>query len=291
MNVKNNYSLLINDLEGSLLNNENLKMKISGLENSLRKKEDGVAFFGYESNSESSTLLSDYNMNKEKISEFPYKLPNPIFAIYFDQLEGEYYIKSCKNKQLSDNNYDNKSKNSLNIQDLSFLLLKVSKPFILKRKELLVIGGGILIEVDVHGKDLYITRLPFGKNNTKESFSFTADSNSLITIGRGKDCTIKIDDNSLSKVNLTFKFSKMTIETMHTIDAVNKKRTIEKFIESGYKNTTIVRFWEVYDGSTSKASTNGIWLFLTHSYIIYDGVVLKLGKNKIQIKKEISSID
>jgi hypothetical protein len=296
ISIKKLIILKLVDLEGDLLNNNSLTVTPEGLDNSLRKADDGVTFFGFSSLKDKSSLVNkvsecDYYLNDENLKYNNIVASNPYFAIYYDQNDNSYYIKSCRNSQLNDNksisdgkDSQTKSKLSASSMNISILLIKMSKPMILKRKELIVIGGGVLLEVNAIGKELLITKLAY--NDEKKSYKFSADDITLITLGRGKDCTVAIDDSSLSKTNLTFKYSKMNIASMNNIEASNKDRTIIKFLQSGYKDNTIVRFWEIYDGTINKPSTNGIWLFATHAYKIYHGLIIKLNKSKIQINTE-----
>jgi hypothetical protein len=79
---------------------------------------------------------------------------------------------------------------------------------------------------------------------SNEVLKFTPDSTPVI-LGRMPDCTIILEDTSLSRYQCGFR---------HTIEG-----------------------WKVFDGNCSRHSTNGTWLFVDEPYIITDGLIFKAG--------------
>ena len=203
--------------------------------------------------------VCDYYVNSDC---FTIKPLNPVFIIYFNQEYEQYFIKNNKAKEQS-----------------SVLLLKLNRPLIVNRKELLAIGD-LIVEIENIRKKLFV-RILHSKEKECKNYEFDPEQIKLVTLGRDKSNNISIDNKSLSKISITFKYTTTTIKDLEKNSlASNSKRIISKFIESDYSENTIVRFWEIYDGNIVKPSTNGIWLFLTHSFNIYDGLIMKLGKNK-----------
>ena len=250
------------DLEGCILKSNTLEISYLGLVNSLRKKEDGIVYFGCdhsEGNTYQNDFLCDYYINSEYLN---LKVINPVFTIYFNQEYDQYFIKNNTAKEQS-----------------SLILLKLHKPIILNRKELLAIGD-LLVEVENIKKKLYI-RILHGKEKECKNYEFDPEQSNLVTLGRDKSNSVSIDNKSLSKVSITFKYIMTNIKDLEKNSyASNSKRIISKFIESDFSENSIIRFWEIHDGSLKKQSTNGVWMFLSHSFSIYDGLIMKLGKTK-----------
>jgi hypothetical protein len=74
------------------MNKNTLKINAKGLENGLREKEDGIAYFGNNSKDENSNYLNDFILNLEDP-----KLPNPhLFLIYFRRDLGKYYLENIE---------------------------------------------------------------------------------------------------------------------------------------------------------------------------------------------------
>lgn len=212
----------------------------------------------------------DVILNPNALIEFKTKINNPIFCVYFDFELKTFYIRASKKKHI---NYSN----------LSTLLLKLSKPLILVKKELIALGD-IVIEIESKGKLLKIKKVAAKQEDVTE-YEYNADHTQLITIGRSKDCTICFKSNSLSKFNLSICYRKSTIKDMQVCNASNCEKLMRHFTESDLRDSTVVRYWEIIDGKILKPSTNGVWIFSTHSYELYDGLVVKVGKNKLLITK------
>lgn len=207
-------------------------------------------------------------MNPSALNEYKTKPKNPIFCIYFDFEQKSFYIRASKTKQI----------NTLN---LSILLIKLTKPLILNRKELVALGD-IVVEIESKGKSLKIKKVSAKQEDMLE-YEFNSDQEQQITIGRSKDCTICFKSNSLSKYNLTISYRKNTIKDMKACNASNCARLVRQFNESDLGENTVIRYWEITDGSYQKPSTNGVWIFATHSYELYEGVIIKVGKNKLTV--------
>ena len=82
---------------------------------------------------------------------------------------------------------------------------------------------------------------------------FTFKSHEKITIGRMPSCSIKFDDNQLSRMQCQ--------------------------IENVDGN------WILRDGDGTKNSTNGTWLFVDELFKVYDGMVFKAGQTLFRTSK------
>ena len=85
-------------------------------------------------------------------------------------------------------------------------------------------------------------------------------SDKTIKIGRMQDCSIKFDDNSLSRYQCTIRFT----------DDLG---------------------WTVSDGDGVKGSTNGTWLFLDDYFQIESGMVFKAGMTLFQVRGRQASLE
>lgn len=65
----------------------------------------------------------------------------------------------------------------------------------------------------------------------------------------------------------------------------NNKTIYSQLIDADVSEESVIRYWEIHDGNGIKPSTNGVWLFCSHTYRIYDGFTVRLGKSKFQINK------
>ena len=82
---------------------------------------------------------------------------------------------------------------------------------------------------------------------------FTYSAGEKIMIGRMPTCSIKFDDNQLSRLQCT----------IENIDGN----------------------WVLRDGDGTKSSTNGTWLFVDELFKIYDGMVFKAGQTLFRTRK------
>lgn len=301
-----NFSIALSDLEGDLLNGNKVELTPFGLKNHEKignytilfglpeaiTQQQNIAlesnhsvnlsshFSKAKSSNKGSQLIIksleinidelDVLLNPSAMSEYKTKPSNLIFCIYFDFDQKSFYIRASKTKYIS----------SLN---LSILLLKLSKPLILNKKELFALGD-IVLEIESKGKILKIKKISAKKEDILE-YEFSSDKEQLITIGRSKDCTICFKSNSISKCNLTITYKKTTIKELKLCNASNCTKLVRQFNESDLVESTIVRYWEIHDGKLDKPSTNGVWIFATHSYEVYEGLVIKIGKNKLTVSK------
>jgi hypothetical protein len=122
--------------------------------------------------------------------------------------------------------------------------VRITRPLVLKNNFIVSFGESHMIVVVDNGPTPKLTlRFIDGpKLDQRLKFSF---NDSPITIGRMTDCTIKFDDNSLSRY--------------HSIITFKEK-------------------WIIEDGDGQNQSTNGTWLFAEDFFEIYDGMVMKVGE-------------
>lgn len=266
--------LRLSDVEGQLLNNQEIKINPAGIIRKEKNIKTGVTYFGFKSKENdflNNANNCDFFINSESLKEVQDKFPNPLFAIYYDLDQNEYYFKYCKKKQ--DSFYP------------SIILVSLKRPLILRKTETITIGN-VFLELKTEKSCLIITKFEVTKNGqSRETFNFDSEKTDEVTIGRDKKCTIVINNTSLSRVNATIKFFKVPIKELLLSESSNKKKLYDQLIDCDNDSQAVIKYWELYDGSVNKHSTNGLWLFSSHTYLIYDGLVVRLGKSKFIINK------
>ena len=127
----------------------------------------------------------------------------------------------------------------------------------LKQKEIISAGNIIFQVSPLENKSLEVVNLSKQSLSMIPKQTFDASSKKEVTIGRNKDCDFSFPNNkSFSRIQTTFEF-----------DEENQE-------------------WVIVDGSRTKSSTNGTWIFCTHSCPIKDKMIIEVLNNRIQINEE-----
>ena len=85
---------------------------------------------------------------------------------------------------------------------------------------------------------------------------FNGKKNKIVTLGRSKDCNFSFPkDKSFSRFQTTFEY-----------DDIKKE-------------------WSIIDGFEKKSSTNGTWIFGTHSFVIENEMIVEILNSKIKIRE------
>ena len=240
--VKNAPTLLVEEINGDLLNHQTIKINASGMING-RNANDGIVIFSLKNpllnndtrTNNTNTFKADFELNyNESGISYPF-----IFLIYYCRETKEYLIRAY-----SGQDSDNK-----------ILFIKLSGyHHILKQREL-ISAGNMIFQINItDDKNLEITNLSCKDNNgaiMKEVFKYNETTE--VSIGRDSKCTIAFPkDKSFSRIQTTFLF-----------DEKEKQ-------------------WRVIDGSRSKSSTNGTWIFGTHSFPIKDQMIVGVLTSKLK---------
>lgn len=271
-----------------------------------QKASDKKSIFHFEKSSlenacNDKKIHIDYELNESVFQEYKDKIINPLFAIFFSVEYQDYFFVACKSHDL-----EKKSSKSLNLNltnntnNIGLMQFKLENPLILKKDETFSIGN-VFFEIKTNKKELKLTKIQCKikeeeklSNNTnsvksdnivKNTYTFNGDEVKEVSVGRDKSCTICINNSSLSRINLTFKYYTMSIKDLKVFNASNAKKILQQFIENDVSDDAIIRFWVIYDGDSLKPSTNGVWMFCMNQYVIHDGFTIRLGKNKVQINK------
>ena len=132
-----------------------------------------------------------------------------------------------------------------------FIKLRNKNKYILNQKELISAGSIIFQITPINESELEIINLTFRRNNK----IFDGNKQKLVTIGRHKECDFSFPkDKSFSRYQTCFEY-----------DSNTKK-------------------WSIIDGK-DKDSTNGTWIFGTHSFLIKNEMIVEILNSKIKIKE------
>ena len=132
-----------------------------------------------------------------------------------------------------------------------FIKLRNKNKYIIKQKELISAGSIIFQITPINDNELEIINL----TNKKYRKIFDGNKQKLVTIGRHKECDFSFPkDKSFSRYQTCFEFDESKNE------------------------------WSIIDGK-DKDSTNGTWIFGTHSFLIKDEMFIEVLNSKINIKE------
>ena len=132
-----------------------------------------------------------------------------------------------------------------------FIKLRNKNKYIIKQKEI-ISAGSIIFQINpINSNELEIVNL----TNKKNVKIFDGNKQKLVTIGRHKECDFSFPkDKSFSRYQTCFEYDENTKE------------------------------WSIIDGK-DKDSTNGTWIFGTHSFLIKDEMIIEVLNSKIIIKE------
>ena len=132
-----------------------------------------------------------------------------------------------------------------------FIKLRNKIKYNIKQKEIISAGSVIFQINPINDSELEIINLTYKKQNK----IFDGNKQKFVTIGRHKECDFPFPkDKSFSRYQTSFEYDE------------NKKE------------------WSIYDGK-DKDSTNGTWIFGTHSFKIKDEMIIEVLNSKIKIKE------
>ena len=132
-----------------------------------------------------------------------------------------------------------------------FIKLRNKNKYVIKQKEIISAGSIIFQITPINDNEIEIINL----TNKKYRKIFDGNKQKLVTIGRHKECDFSFPkDKSFSRYQTCFEYDE------------DKKE------------------WNVIDGK-DKDSTNGTWIFGTHSFLIKDEMFIEVLNSKIKIKE------
>lgn len=200
--VQENPQLELEELEGTLLNGQRIKINASGTESSLRNKRDGCTYFG---------ICKSSKHDKRQLIDVPLRLDSDLeeevlFKIYFDIVKKLYCLTSNTNES---------SKN--------IIFIKLSSQFVLRSKHIVSLGDThVSLEIDqfnclkievVANKEETITRI------------FSKDFEGPIKLGRCKKNEVVLMNSTLSRVQTSIFFNSSNQTWVIEDGLGNKKST------------------------------------------------------------------
>ena len=144
--------------------------------------------------------------------------------------------------------------------DNRILYIKLTNGYNLpiKQKEVISAGNIFFQITPLENNNLEIVNLSKQNLSVIPKQTYDASSKKEVTIGRNKDCDFSFPNNkSFSRIQTTFEF-----------DEENQE-------------------WVIIDGSRTKSSTNGTWVFCTHSFPVKDKMIFEVLSKRVQIHEEI----
>ena len=141
------------------------------------------------------------------------------------------------------------------ISDNRLLYIKLNEHYNLPLREKEIISAGnIVFQINLlTNNKIEIINLSSPDSSLDNKKIFDPNDIKIITIGRDKNSTFSFPkDKSFSRNQTSFIFD----------DNLNE--------------------WIIYDGNKNKCSTNGTWVFGTHSFIIKDQLIVEILNSKIK---------
>ena len=263
--IKNSSKLILEEIDGNLFRGQKIEIDAGGMVGG-RGKKDGFTIFGLnnskkEINSDENNKINNNNaINKEKEvnvkqeNEKSHTFKNDFELNYSEILSYPYVFviyykkeeKSYYIRAFSGKGSDNK---------ILFVRLKNENKLVLKQKELISAGDTIFQITPLANNDLEIIHLSKKKTlNNINKQTFNGAKKKIVTLGRSKDCDFPFPrDKSFSRFQTSFEFNE------------EKKQ------------------WAIIDGKGNKSSTNGTWVFGTHSFLIKNEMIVEILNSKIKI--------
>ena len=239
--------MILEEKESSIFNGEKIQINASGMIGG-RGVGDGITIFGSNPNNQGE---EGSNMNTGVSALKPDFILNLKEKFNYPYIFIVYFEKESKSyfiRPYSSKNNDNR---------ILYVKLTNGYNLPLKQKEIISAGNIIFQVSPLENNILEVVNLSKQSLSTTPKQTFDASSKKEVTIGRNKDCDFAFPNNkSFSRIQTTFEF-----------DEENQE-------------------WVIIDGSRNKSSTNGTWVFCTHSFPIKNKMIVEVLNNRIQISEE-----
>jgi len=170
--------LILKELEGTSLNNEQIKIYPFGIINSMRKAQDNSVKFGSRIQDENGKVVNDYalaNISNQSISEL-----FSLFQIRFNKENAQYYLIP---ENYIDDNYS--------------VFVKIEKKMMIRSKCIISLGD-IHFSIEVENSNL---KLEMVLQNEETKTKVFVKENKVVRIGRNKDNEIYLNNLAFSRVH------------------------------------------------------------------------------------------
>ena len=247
--IQNSSKLILEEIEGKLFNEKKIEINAGGMVGG-RNKKDGFTIFGQnpEKTSNNDMFIPDFELNISNNNNnfsYPLNISNNNNNFSYPYIFSIYYKIEDKNYYIR--SYSGKGSDN----KILFIKLRNKNKYVIKQKEIISAGSIIFQITPINDNELEIINL----TNKKYRKIFDGNKQKLVTIGRHKECDFSFPkDKSFSRYQTCFEYDE------------DKKE------------------WTVIDGK-DKDSTNGTWIFGTHSFLIKDEMFIEVLNSKIKIKE------
>ena len=257
--------LVLEEIDGNLFDGKTIEINAGGMVGG-RGKKDGFTIFGNKNIKTEIKLDSNINNNNNQIKDKEAKdksknnnnlLFKPDFELNYPELISYPYIFAIYYKKEDKSYYIRAFSGKGSDNKVLFIKLKNKHKLKLKQKELISAGDTIFQITPVNDENLEIMHLSRKKAlDGIHKKLFNGKKNKIVTLGRSKDCDFSFPkDKSFSRFQTTFEY-----------DDIKKE-------------------WSIIDGKEKKSSTNGTWIFGTHSFIIKNEMIVEILNSKIKIRE------
>ena len=254
--IKNSSKLILEEIDGNLLNGKKIEINAGGMVDG-RNKYDGFTIFGQKNIDGGNDMTSNLN---SKISDLKPNIDNnniftPDYELNYSKFLGYPYIFAIYYKKEEKSYYIRAYAGKGSDNKILFIKLTNENKLVLKQKELISAGSIIFQVTPLDNNCLEIINLS-DKRKINNKKIFDGINQKIVTIGRHKECDFFfVKDKSFSRYQTSFEFDENT-----------KK-------------------WSIIDGKDNKGSTNGTWIFGTHSFLIKKEMIVEILNSKIKIKE------
>ena len=182
-------TVILEEIEGNILNNKLLLINAQGLVNGERKEKDGIAFFGT-SLKKDDKIVNDFVLN---ISNDDSELGLFTFLIFYKKENNKYYLRAYRDKQ--------------NVGILSKVIIKIENEIVIVTNELIAIGDKYFLINIIDERVLEIKKLSSKSSPGEKVFMFDPNEKMIVTIGRGINCDLSYpSDKSFSRIHASLIF-------------------------------------------------------------------------------------
>ena len=246
--LKEASTLILEEKDCNIFNGEKIKINAMGMVDGGRGVGDGVTIFGSNLNQQDDSANIDAGATTLK-PDFILNIKEKFPYPYIFMIYYEKDSKSYFIRPYSGKNNDNR-----------ILYIKLTNGYNLRLKQKEIISAGnIIFQISpIENNNLEIVNLSKQSLSMIPKQTFDASSKKEVTIGRNKDCDFSFPNNkSFSRTQTTFEY-----------DEENQE-------------------WIIIDGSRTKSSTNGTWVFCSHSFPIKDKMLFEVLNYRVQINEEV----
>ena len=246
--LKEASTLILEEKDCNIFNGEKIKINAMGMVDGGRGVGDGVTIFGSNLNQQDDSANIDVGATTLK-PDFILNIKEKFPYPYIFMIYYEKDSKSYFIRPYSGKNNDNR-----------ILYIKLTNGYNLRLKQKEIISAGnIIFQISpIENNNLEIVNLSKQSLSMIPKQTFDASSKKEVTIGRNKDCDFSFPNNkSFSRTQTTFEY-----------DEENQE-------------------WIIIDGSRTKSSTNGTWVFCSHSFPIKDKMLFEVLYYRVQINEEV----